>query len=201
MSSKDRYGKFRKKHFTFFLEETVAYLGRYFGYKILPRVRETKLMENALMIFKHTEKGYAIEYDYGQFKETFGKYDFETQKYYVVAITAHEMRHYYQHRQMDTKAPKESADTIALWRKNEKNPVWLEDGYSLSEYCLQPLEVDAVLFEYTFAAKMFDVLLLKLIRDEEHLAALEKLYIAYHGKTDRDLFGKRVRKLLRQRRK
>ena len=48
---------------------------------------------------------------------------------------------------------------------------------------------------------MFDVLLLKLIRDEEHLAALEKLYIAYHGKTDRDLFGKRVRKLLRQRRK
>ena len=125
MSSKDRYGKFRKKHFTFFLEETVAYLGRYFGYKILPRVRETKLMENALMIFKHTEKGYAIEYDYGQFKETFGKYDFETQKYYVVAITAHEMRHYYQHRQMDTKASsKTSKKPFSAPMSDSRPPIW-----------------------------------------------------------------------------
>lgn len=198
MSSKDRYGKFKKKHFVRMIENVRQYLCRKFGYKIKPYIFETQLPKNALMLFTHTEGVYAIFYDYQQFKKTFGHRDFETQEAYAAAIMAHEMRHYYQHRQMIATKPKENTETVALWRENEWNPKNLEDGYSLSEFVLQPLELDAVLFEYVFVAEMFELLLLQVIKDEEHFNAMEKLYVEYFGETDTDLFNEKIRNIVRE---
>ena len=131
MSSKDRYGKFKKKDYVRILNGVRYYLCRKFVYKIKPYIFETQLKENALMLFTHTAGRYAIFYDYKQFKEMFGHRDFETQEAYAAAIMAHEMRHYYQHRQMIAKKPKEKIETVALWRENEWNPKYLEDGYLL----------------------------------------------------------------------
>ena len=201
MSSKDRYGKFKKKDYVRILNRVRHYLCGKFGYKIKPRVFETQLEENTLMVFMHGASGYEILYDYKQFKRNFGHRNFEVQEAYAAAIMAHEMRHYYQHRQMLTSYPQETAETIALWRENEWNPKQLEDGYSLSEFCLQPLELDASLFEYVFGAEIFEVLLLQVIKDEEHFNAMEQLYIEYFGATDEDLFNDEVRKILRERKR
>ena len=201
MSSKDRYGKFKKKDYMRILNGVRYYLCNKFGYKTKPRVFETQLVENALMLFAHGTQGYAIFYDYKQFKKSFGHRSFEVQEAYAAAIMAHEMRHYYQHRQMIASNPQETAETIALWRENEWNPKGVQDGCSLSEFCLQPLELDAALFEYVFGAEIFEVLLLQAIKDEEHFNAMEKLYIEYFGETDEDLFNDEVRKILRERKR
>lgn len=201
MSSKDRYGKFKKKHFVSMIDNVRCYLCRKFGYKIKPYIFETQLEKNSLMLFTHTADRYAIFYDYKQFKEMFGHRDFETQEAYAAAIMAHEMRHYYQHRQMMANNPKEKAETIALWRENEWNPKNVEDGCSLSEFLLQPLELDAALFEYVFGAEMFEFLLLQVIKDEEHFNAMEKLYVEYFGETDTDLFNDEIRTILKNRSK
>lgn len=201
MSNKNRYGTFKKKHFVRMIDNVRYYICRKFGYKIKPYIFETQLQKNSLMLFTHAAGGYAIFYDYKRFKETFGHRDFETQEAYAAAIMAHEMRHYYQHRQMTAKKPKEKARIIALWRENEWNPKYVEDGYSLSEFCLQPLELDAALFEYVFGAEIFEVLLLQVIKDEEHFNAMEKLYIEYFGETDTDLFNDEIRTILKNRAK
>ena len=201
MSSKDRYGKFKKKDYVRILNGVRYYLCRKFGYKIKPYIFETQLKENALMLFTHTAGRYAIFYDYKQFKEMFGHRDFETQEAYAAAIMAHEMRHYYQHRQMIANNPKEKAETIALWRENEWNPKNVEDGCSLSECLLQPIELDAALFEYVFGAEIFEVLLLQVIKDEEHFNAMEKLYVEYFGEMDTDLFNDEIRTILKNRSK
>ena len=129
----------------------------------------------------------------------FGHRDFQTQEAYAGAIMAHEMRHYYQHRQMIAQKPKEKVETVALWWENEWNPKFFGEGCSLSEFLLQPLELDATLFEYVFGAEIFEVLLLQAIKDEEHLNAMEKLYIEYFGETDTDLFNDEIRVILKKR--
>lgn len=197
MSSKNKYGKFKKKNYVRIIDNVRYYLCRKFGYKIKPHIFETRLSKNTLMAFTHRADTYIIFYDYKQFKETFGHRDFDTQEAYAAAIMAHEMRHYYQHRQMIAKSPKEKAETIALWRENEWCPKNVEDGYSLSEFCLQPLELDAALFEYVFGAEIFEVLLLQVIKDEEHFNEMEKLYIEYFGETDADLFNDEIRTILK----
>lgn len=77
----------------------------------------------------------------------------------------------------------------------------MEDGYSLSEFLLQLLELDAALFEYVFAAEIFEVLLLQVIKDEEHFNAMEKLYVEYFGETDTDLFNDEIKTILKKRSK
>ena len=198
MSSKDRYGKFKKKHYVRIIDNVRCYLCDKFGYKIKPHLFETALPENTPMMFTHTEKTYFVFYDYKQFKKMFGNDDFETQEAYAAAIMAHEMRHYYQHRQMIAQNPKETQKTIALWRDNEWNPKCLKDGCSFSEYCLQPLELDATLFEYVFGAKIFEKVLLQTVKDEEHFNAMERLYIEYFGETDKDLFSEEIKNILRK---
>ncbi len=199
MSSKDKYGKFKKRDYVRIINNVRDYLCEKFGYKIKPYLFETQLEKNSLMLFMHVEGKYAIFYDYKQFKEMFGKDDFDVQEAYAAAIMAHEMRHYYQHRQMIAKQPNEKAEIIELWRENEREPKDVEDGYSLSEFLLQPLELDAALFEYMFGAAIFDLLLMQVIKDEEHFNAMERLYIEYFGETEPDLFNDKVRAILRNR--
>ena len=197
MSSKNKYGKFKKKDYVRIVENVVYYLCDKFGYRIKPYVFETELPPNALMMFTHKPGAYAIVYDYKQFKEKFGCRDFETQEAYAAAIAAHEMRHYYQHRQMIAKKPREKAEIIARWRENEDDPKCWEDSYSILDFCLQPLELDAVLYEYVFGAEIFEKALIQVICNEEHFDALEKLYVEYFGETDPDIFNDEIRNLLR----
>ena len=199
MSSKNKYGKFKKKDYVRMVENVVWYLTRKFGYKTRPYIFETKLPQNILMTFIHMASTYAIFYDYKQFKETFGHRDFDTQKAYVASIAAHEMRHYYQHRQMAAKKPKEKVEIIERWKDNEFNLKELRNGDSVSEVLLQPLELDAALYEYMFGAEIFEVLLLQAINNEDHFNAMERLYIEYFGETNTDLFNDEVREILTQR--
>ena len=144
------------------------------------------------MEFFHCCGAAAIFYDYKQFKDMFGDRSFEVQEIYAATILAHEMRHYYQYRQMYAKKPRESAELIARWRENEANPIGVEtEGLS---FFLQPIELDASLFEYVFGANAFGVALIEIILGEQHLDALEQLYVEYFGETDQKLFHGDVRK-------
>ena len=199
MSSRDKYGKFKKKDYIRTIRAVRDYLCEKFGYKKKPFLFETRLKDQYLMEFVHRKARYAIFYDYKQFKDTFGHRSFDSQEAYAAAITAHEMRHYYQHRQMEAKRPRESVETIALWQENERNPKSEENGDCLLECCMQPLELDAFLFEYLFGAKEFGLILLQAVANERHLKAMETLYMEYFGEIDEDLFSDEIYSLLKAR--
>ena len=199
MSSRDKYGKFKKKDFLHTAKAVRIGLCEKFGYTIMPFLIETSIQNGALMEFYHYGGASAIFYDYKRFKEVFGRYDFATQKAYAAAITAHEMRHYYQHRQMTCKRPKEPYQRLTIWREDEECGKRVFECDTLQEFVMQPLELDATLFGYVYGAKIFQVALLKLIASEEHLNALEGLYKEYVGETDEEFFGEKVRTALKMR--
>ena len=183
MSSKARYGKFTKGDYVRYLEYTVWRLCREFGYKKEPKTYETQLSkENATMLFVHRGKKFAIFYDYKHFKKFFGHLSYGYQKIILVGIVAHEMRHYYQHRQMQAKVPREKKGIIEGWKKDENGE------FSHLPLHLQPLELDAQLFSIKFKDEVFDVVSSYSIFDMEHVTALEKLYVEYYEETDQELF-------------
>jgi hypothetical protein len=199
MSSKNKYGKFTKKEYLRTIRGVRNYLCEKFGYTLRPYLFETQLHEDELMCFYHCKAGCAILYDYKGFKNTFGHKSFDLQKVYAAAITAHEMRHYYQHRQMSAAKPIEDEKTLALWRENERVPKGLDMKASEEEYYAQPLELDASLFEYVFGAEQCGFILLQSVANEGHLNAMEKLYVEYFGETDEGLFNEEIRETLRSR--
>ncbi|MBR2341490.1 MAG: hypothetical protein IKA72_03685 [Clostridia bacterium] len=184
MSAKNRYGKFRKKDYVRLLEYTVWRLCREFGYVKEPQIFETELLEkNATMLFAHYGKHFAVFYDYKKFRKFFGRLGYNYQKIILVGIVAHEMRHYYQHRQMQAKISREKAEIIERWKKDE-------DGeFKDLPLHLQPLELDAQLFSITFLDKTFGVVSSYSIFDNEHVTALENLYREYYGEIDEELFS------------
>ena len=70
------------------------------------------------------------------------------------------------------------------------------NGDSLSAFYLQPLELDATLFEYVFGAEEFGLILFQVVENEKHLKAIEKLYVEYFGKTNKELFNEEIYSLL-----
>lgn len=196
MSSKDKYGRYRKKDFLATIRGVQEFLCEKFGYKIKPYLFETRLADGCMMEFFHNEYGWGIFYDYKQFKDRFWGLDFDVQEAFAAGIIAHEMRHYYQHRQMKAVKPKESEEVIEAWWKDENEMRPFAETGAGREYYLRPMELDAFLFEYIFVAYYFDMLLLHAIANEEHLNAMEKLYMEYWGETDADLFGEEIRKAI-----
>lgn len=201
MSSKNKYGKFTKKNYLHIMRWAVWRNCMDFGYQKAPCLIETELGGKALMSFAWRGNHCVIFYDYKEFKKEFGQQSYDLQQAYVGTITAHEMRHYYQYRQMRAKKAREKKKILARWRKNEKHYKRMVDGYSLKEYLMQPLELDASLYEYVFGAEYFDMLLGGLIKDEEHFNAMEKLYKEYSGKKNPELFLEEMRTLLRRKNK
>jgi hypothetical protein len=199
MSSKNKFGKFKKKDFIRIILSTRTYLCDKFGYKIKPHIFETRLPKGCLMMFIHQQNTYVIFYDYIKFKKVFGSLDFDAQEAYAAAVMAHEMRHYYQHRQMIAAKPKEKEEIIVRWRENEQEPVEMEGDELCLEHFLQPLELDASLFEYVFGAEVFDLALLQVIYSQEHYDAMEQLYIEYFGETDAKFFNEEIRRILKDR--
>lgn len=199
MSSRDKYGKFRKKDYIYIIYAVRDYLCEKFGYKKKPFLFETRLEEGTLMLFIHRQNRYAIFYDYKQFKDLFGHKSFSFQNAYAGAIMAHEIRHYYQHRQMISLHPREKEEVIASWREDEWNLKNLGEGASQEEFYLQPLELDATLFEYVFGAEEFNWFLLETIAEEKHFNVMEQLYVEYFGETDETLFNDDIKERLRMR--
>jgi hypothetical protein len=195
MSSKNKYGKFKKKDYLRTLREYREYFCGKFGYLIMPFLIETRLSEGCLMMFMHHCGAAAIFYDYKQFKDEYGKESFEVQKIYAASLLAHEMRHYYQYRQMYAKKPRESAEILARWKGNENNSIEIDQD--VVGYFFQPLELDASLFEYVFCAETFGVVLTDFgYNDEKYFNALEALYVEYFGETDEKLFQGEIREKL-----
>ena len=111
----------KKREFEYFLKATICDVMRLFGYSKLPHVFETKLPGNEMMSFITIRNGKysAIAYDYQKIAALFSRYDKEDAIARIVFITAHEMRHYYQHRQIRAISPRESEKTVNARRKSD----------------------------------------------------------------------------------
>lgn len=188
---KNRHALFKKRHYVTLIKETVSYCTKFFGYKTRPYVFESENNKGDMMcIVRGRKNRYAIFYDYMQFKRFFGDFDCEVQTAYAAFFIAHEMRHYYQMRQIKSKHPEVDEDTLAKWRANDEVPLHPSiDGCSILDFYLQPMELDATLFAYVFVAEMFDCCVRLDYIDEEFVKVLEKHYISLFGKTDERLFG------------
>lgn len=188
--NQNKYDLFRKRHYVSIIKWTVSYCTWYFGYKKKPFLFETVNKKGELMyICRGNKKRYAIFYDYMQFKRVFGHLDFEGQLAYAMFLIAHEMRHYYQMRQLDTKHPRETAETLEKWRRDDESPKYPGNDCSLLEFYMQPMELDAELFAYLFVADKLDVQVSVDFIDKHYLKAMEKHYIELFGKTNENLFS------------
>ena len=146
----------KKREFEYFLKATVCDAMRSFGYSKLPYVFETKLPGYEMMSFitRRNGKYSAIAYDYQKIAATFSRYDKEDVIGHIVFITAHEMRHYYQHRQIRAKSPRESEKTVTAWKNADV--IRLDCDYG--EYFGNVREIDAFAFAYSYVADKFGVL-------------------------------------------
>ena len=96
----------------------------------------------------------AIAYDYQKIAALFSRYDKEDAIARIVFITAHEMRHYYQHRQIRAKSSRESEKTVNAWRKSDVIRIDCDN----SEYYGNVREIDAFAFAYSYVADKFGIL-------------------------------------------
>lgn len=180
---------FKKRHYVRIIENTAAICTRLFGYKRKPDIFESQNREGEVMyICRGRGDRYGIFYDYLQFRRRFADCDFETLEALAAFFMAHEMRHYYQMRQIDSKKPRESAKTIEKWRQNEDDPKYPPDDCTVLEFYLQPMEIDAELFAYIFVSSYFDCLVNLSFIDDGYIRELEKYHIELFGESDEVLF-------------
>ena len=189
-----RKQEFKKRHFVRIIKNVVSYCTRFFGYKKEPFVFETENPPNILMVIYRSrirKNDYAIFYDYNKFKRIFGELDFEGQCSYAMSLIAHEMRHYYQMRQLDSKKPCEDDELLEEWRKDEEEPMFeITNKAEQYEHFKRPMELDAELFAYCFVAEMQEVLVSLEYISENYIDDMEKHYIKIFGETNDTLFPK-----------
>ena len=141
------------------------------------------------MVICRGRKGrYAIFYDYMQFKDAFEDLDFEGQEAYAMFMIAHEMRHYYQMRQLDSKKPREPKERLDKWRKDDENPKYPGDFCSLFDFFMQPMELDAEVFAYVFVADKLGVAVNFDYIGDNYIKEMEKYYIELFGETNEEIF-------------
>ena len=188
MIDRNQHNPFKKRHYIAALKWTVDRCLALFGYKNKPYLLETRLKNGEMMEFLDFKPHYVILYDYGNFRRTFSDKDYETQLCYAVSIAAHEMRHYYQVRQLYAKVPRETPETVEAWRKNHVDPDMTEPEDGLLDFYRQPMELDAALFSYVFTADACDALVSFDYVDRRFIDELEQAYVARFGETDPQLF-------------
>lgn len=187
--NRNKNNLFKKRHYVSIIKHTVDYLTWYFGYKRKPFLFESSNKKGEVMFICRGRKDrYAIFYDYLQFKDRFGHLDFEGQEAYAVFIIAHEMRHYYQMRQLDSKHPSEPKERLDEWRINDDNPKYPGDECSLFEFYKQPMELDAELFAYVFVSDRLERLVSLDYVSKNYINELEKYYVELIGETNEELF-------------
>ena len=189
--NRNKNNLFKKCHYVSIIKYTAEYLAWYFGYKRKPFLFESANKEGEAMVIYRGRKGrYAIFYDYMQFKKVFGHLDFEGQEAYAMLLIAHEMRHYYQMRQLDSKHPSEPKERLDKWRIDDENPKYPGEDCSILEFFMQSMELDAELFAYVFVAEKLECLVSFNYIDENYINELEKYYIELFGETNEELFPK-----------
>ena len=180
---------FKKRNYLKILNWIIDYCLRSFGYKIRPRVFETRLRPGEMMLFCDHGRNYAIFYDYSQFRRVFGKYNYEIQEAYAVLLAAHEMRHYYQIRQIYSKHPREDEKTIAEWREDHFSGKYFENyAEEILDFYLQPMELDAELYAYWFVCKVLDKGVKLDFIDDNFIDILRNKWIEKYGENDEDLY-------------
>ena len=189
--NRNKRNLFKKRHYVAIIKYTTEYLARYFGYKRKPYLFEsTNKKGDAMLICRGWKKGsYGIFYDYMQFKEVFGHLDFEGQEAYATLLIAHEMRHYYQMRQLDSKNPCEPKERLDKWRKDDENPKYPGEDCTVFEFFMQPMELDAELFAYVFVADKLGVTVSLDYIGGNYIKEMEKYFIELFGETNEEIFS------------
>lgn len=180
---------FKKRDYLKILNRVIDCCLNSFGYSIRPYVFETRLNHGSMMLFYDHGHRYAIFYDYEQFRRMFGEYDYEIQQAYSILFAAHEMRHYYQIRQIFAKNPREDEKTIAEWRENHFfGKDFGEDGETLLDFYMQPMELDAELYAYWFVCKVLDKGVRLDFIDDNFIDVLRDKWVEKYGENDEDLY-------------
>lgn len=180
---------FKKRDYLKILNNVIDFCLKSFGYRIRPYVLETKLKHGEMMMFAEHGHRYAIFYDYQQFRRVFKKYNYEVQEAYAMLLAAHEMRHYYQVRQIFCKTPREDEKTIEEWRKNHFfGKDFGEDDETILDFYMQPMELDAQLYAYWFVAKVLDKGVKLNFIDDNFIDILKAKWIEKYGEDDEDLY-------------
>ena len=190
--NRNKGNPFKKRHYVSIIKYTADYLTWYFGYKKQPYLFESTNKKGDVMLICRGRKNdsYGIFYDYQQFKDVFGHLDFEGQEAYAMFLIAHEMRHYYQMRQLDSAHPVESKETLERWRIDDEKPKYPGEDCSIFEFFMQSMELDAELFAYVFVADRLECLVSLNYISENYIVELEKYYIELFGETNEELFPK-----------
>lgn len=188
-----RHQVFKKRHYIALIKSVTAFCTEFFGYKIKPYLFESENEENTPMCIyrSHLRKNrYAIFYDYNMFKKIFGHLDFEGQRAYTTLLIAHEMRHYYQMRQIDAKAPNEDLELVEEWRKDEKIPIAdITSEEEQYEHYKRPMEIDAELFAYCFVAKTLEIRVSLSYINDYYINDLKEYYFKLFQEIDEELFS------------
>lgn len=186
----DNEKTFTHEHYTALIKSVVRYCTRFFGYFRKPTVVECSNDEGEAMVICRTGiRRYTIYCDYEQFVKNFGHLEFEGQEAYCALLIAHEMRHYYQMRQLDSRWVKESEETLEAWQKDDDDPKIPSENFSVLDFYMQPMEIDAELFAYLFVAENFGIRVSLDFIDEGYIHELKKYCIEYLGEADEEIFS------------
>ena len=199
MSLKKWKNEFKKQHFINVLKNVRRQLMREFDYTRAPYLIERKLEDAALMVFADRGERTAIFYDYAKFKRHYGDCDKDVQMMYAVSTIAHEMRHYFQHRQISATNPIVKEKILKKWEENKpKFKAKKGENSWLKSYYMKPRELDAQLFAYTFVADNLDQALIGAFYNFDHYKQLKKLHRKYGGSMHRKIFSREITKTVKQ---
>ena len=190
---------FKKRHYIATIKNIVNYCTALFGYKTKPLLFETENDRNTPMcIYRSLARPgrYALFHDYKMFKSIFGHLDFQGQLSYTAFLIAHEMRHYYQMRQIDSKAPREKDYLIKAWRKDDKLDWDFNKDFDILEFYKRPMELDAQLFAYCFVAETFETVVSLSYISDDYIDILEKYHIELFGETDKNIFSSAIKEAM-----
>ena len=198
MKAKRRKNKFSKKDFIETVKNVINKSLSDFDYTRKPYLKETKLDGDALMAFYGGGRRTVVAYDYDKFRKRIGNCDARLQYTFAVQCTAHEMRHYYQHRQIMAINPVEDKKTIDEWLENKvlksrsKNKV---DDY---EYWFSARELDANIYGHVFTLYHLKEVVLDNICNVDHFNVLKKYYKRLGGKNVKKYFSNKIKEIVKK---
>ena len=187
--NQNRHSTFKKKEYSKILKYYVGFFTYAFGYTKKPILIETELPDNILMeIVEYKKDCYLILHDYIKFKSIYEDDSDDVKFLWLIMTIAHEMRHYYQMRQLHSKHPKEDLDLLAEWKNDNENWKSPSEDFTIYDFYRQPMELDAMLFAYYFVAHKYDICMPVDMIDENYIKDLEQHFIRLFGKTDESIF-------------
>lgn len=183
-----KVNKLKKREYLKILNYVVDFCLWQFGYSVRPCLREAKLGYGEMMMSCNYYKHYTILYDWQKFRKMFGKQDYLTQVALAMSSAAHEMRHYYQVRQIFSRTPSEDEKTLDGWWENHINGKYVGEDCTILEFFMQPMELDAELYSYWYVAKTLDCRLNLDYIDKNFINVLKNKFIEMFGADHKDLY-------------